>query len=74
MVSAKDIPLTDPRVSPQMRAYLFRKGFKLKEYGGYLMVVGEEGGEPVELGYKLFCTVALTYYADELPNEKGEWD
>ena len=26
-----DVPLTDPRISPQMRAYLFKKGFRLKE-------------------------------------------
>lgn len=61
-----DIPLTDPRVSPLMREYIAKKGFHLKEYYGHLTVIGEEGGEPVELGYKLFCTLARIYYADEL--------
>ena len=61
-----DVPLTDPRISPQMRAYLFKKGFRLKEYDGLLMVLGEEGGGSVELGYELFCAVARRYYADEL--------
>ena len=42
-----DVPLTDPRISPQMRAYLFKKGSRLKEYNGLLMVLGEEGGESV---------------------------
>lgn len=61
-----DIPLTDPRVSPQMRRYLQTKGFCLKEYGGFLTVIGEEGGRPVELGYELFCTLTKSFYADEL--------
>lgn len=66
MPAGIDIPLTDPRVSPLMREYIAKKGFYLKEYYGYLFVLGEEGGEPVELGYKLFCTLARIYYADEL--------
>lgn len=65
MVRVVDVPLTDPRISPQMRAYLFKKGFRLKEYNGLLMVLGEEGGESVELGYELFCAVTRRYYADE---------
>ena len=48
-----DVPLMDPRISPQMRAYLFKKGFRLKEYNGLLMVLGEEGGESVELGVRV---------------------
>ena len=65
MVRVVDVPLTDPRISPQMRAYLFKKGFRLKEYNGLLMVLGEKGGESVELGYELFCAVTRRYYADE---------
>ena len=60
-----DVPLTDPRISPQMRAYLFKKGSRLKEYNGLLMVLGEEGGESVALGYELFCAVTRRDYADE---------
>lgn len=77
MPAGINIPLTDSRVSPLMRAYLLKKGFRLKEYFGHLFVIGEEGGEPVELGYKLFCTLARIYYADELEeiggDDYGEW-
>lgn len=66
MPTGIDIPLTDPRVSPLMRAYISKKGFRLKEYYGRLFVLCEEGGESVELGYKLFCFLANRYYADEL--------
>ncbi len=74
MPNSIDIPLTDPRVSPQMRAYLQKKGFRLKEYYGRLTVIGEEGGEPVELGYALFCALAHNYYADELTEAEEEME
>lgn len=66
MVNVVDIPLTDPRISPQMRGYLKEKNFSLKEYGGHLTVIGEEGGELVELGYELFCIITRRFYAAEL--------
>ena len=74
MARVVDVPLTDPRVSRQMRRYLQAKGFCLKEYDGFLTVIGEEGGGPVELGYDLFCTITKVFYADELAAEAGEED
>lgn len=73
MAMVVDIPLTDPRVSPQMRRYIQAKGFCLKEYDGSLTVVGEEGGEAIELGYELFRTITKAFYADELgAADRGE--
>ena len=66
MLTAKDIPLSDPRISPSMRAYMRAKGFRLKEYCGHLTVMGEENGEIFELGYALFCTIARRHYSAEL--------
>lgn len=74
MPTVKDIPLTDPRVSPSMRAYIQAKGFYLKEYAGQLTVIGEEGGELFELVYALFCTIARKYYASELAAFEKEED
>ena len=65
-MAAIDIPLTDPRISPLMQRYLQKKGFCLKEFHGFLMVIGEEDGEMLEMGYDLFCAITQTYYADEL--------
>lgn len=74
MEKSRVIPLTDPRVSKQMRAYLLKKGFRLAEYVGALTVLGEEGGEPFELGYDLFCAIARAHCQGELSEIDREED
>lgn len=84
MLKSREIPLNDPRITPVMRSYIGAKGFKLREIAApgeepYLFVIGEEGGEPFELGYELFCVISGAFYSDEFKqaserilNEKWE--
>lgn len=71
MLKSHAVPLDNPRISPVMRSYIEMKGFKLREIAvpgaePYLFVIGEEGGEPFELGYELFCTISRSFYPEEL--------